>query len=136
MGVRQPSQGVYTNQTICHRHRLIPTRQVAPFHLELFRPSSYFQLGKRRDAFLSRQSLIPRDAHTRSAVRSVFHLAEISLYDGCSIPSIDEMSVGHLVVVTLNIMLEGTQQQSPKWRGVCNKNQPPPTSGMLRCRDA
>ena len=72
-------------------------------------------------------------SHVRSAGRSVFHVAEISLYNGCSIPPIDELSVGHLVVVALNITLEDVQQQSPNWRSVYNKNQPPPTSGMLVC---
>ena len=115
-------------------HRLITTRQVAPFHLELFRPFSWIHDGSRSDAFLSRQSLIPRDAHVRSTARSVFHEAEIRRYDGCSIPSMDELSLGHLVAVALIIMLEDVQQQSPKRRSVCNKNQPPPTSGMSQYR--
>ena len=118
-------------------HRLIPTRQAAPFHLELFRPSAWIHDGRRSDAFSTRQSLIPRYSHVRSAGRSVFHVAEIRRYDGCSLPPIDELSLGHLVAVALIIMLEDVQQQSPKRRSVCNKNQPPPTSGMsLRGRTA
>ena len=112
-------------------HRLITTRRAAPFHLELFRPFSWIQDGKRSDAFLSRQSLIPRDAHVRSTARSVFHEAEIRRYDGCSIPSMDELSLGHLVAVALIIMLEDVQQQSLERRSVCNKNQPPPTSSGM-----
>ena len=118
-------------------HRLIPTRQAAPFHLELFRPSAWIHDGRRSDAFSTRQSLIPRYSHVRSAGRSVFHVAEIRRYDGCSLPPTDELSLGHLVAVALIIMLEDVQQQSPKRRSVCNKNQPPPTSGMsLRGRTA